>query len=128
MIRMIVNWGVYDVWNHFDWTQLLFVTVITTETVLALVCAKRGRTLFSRKPKVADKIPCVDYSGQEVGSPIGPMSVPGNTGAYSENSQKPEPNPKEHVFSFLIHCARSLPIPNKRVKQLNKQRCGDVRG
>jgi hypothetical protein len=98
-----MNWEYYAIWHYYDWTQILFVLLISIEMTLAVLYAKNGRRLFSSKSEIAYKVASVQNDSQKISSPIRSVSTTSYTRTYSENDKKSDPQPKKDVFSVIIH-------------------------
>jgi len=77
-----MNWSVYLLWNHFHWTQILFVVVIALEM---------GIALYFCRPKIHKKVDSIDKSCQKVSYPIIPISIPRNRSTDTETNKKANP-------------------------------------
>ena len=79
-----MNWEMLAFWNYYHWTAILFVSVLTIETVAVWL-------LFSRKPKVRQQVNRVYSESQKIGRPNRPVSVPSDRSTNSENNEKANP-------------------------------------
>jgi len=84
-----MRWDAFIIWHHYDWAQILFSFLFAVEIGGGLLLARRQRRLsLSRKAQIGPQIHAIGNKQQQIGSPIGPMSVPRDAGRQSENDHE----------------------------------------